>query len=272
MLISTFAFAFLNAIVKHLSSFNVSQIIFFRALGSFVFAMIYLKRNKIPVLGNNKKLLLLRAFIGLLAMTLFFVSLGYLSMGSATSIRYISPIFAAIFAVILLKEKIMSIQWLFFAIAFLGVILLKGFDTQMNTTGLIYALLSALFTGLVFVILRKIGDRDHPVVVVNYFMGVSTFVTAFFVVFNWTQPTWVEWLLFLCLGILGYYGQLYMTKAFQVVETNKIAPMKYIEVVFTVIIGVFWFGEIYTLLSILAIVLILLGLTLNVFYKQGILK
>ena len=61
-----------------------------------------------------------------------------------------------------------------------------------------------------------------------------------------------------------------MTKAFQAVETNKIAPVKYVEVVFTLIIGVFWFGEVYTLLSVFAIVLILLGLILNVFYKQNI--
>lgn len=272
MLISTFAFAFLNAIVKYLSDFNVSQIIYFRALGSFGFCMIYLKRNKIPVLGNNKQLLLLRALMGLIAMTLFFLSLKYLSMGSATSIRYISPIFAALFAVLLLKEKIWPIQWLFFAMAFLGVLLLKGFDAQMNTIGLLAALFSAIFTGLVFVILRKIGKRDHPVVVVNYFMGVSAFVSMFFMLFHWKQPTYIEWLLFLSLGVFGYYGQLYMTKAFQAVETNKIAPIKYVEVIFTLIIGMFWFGEVYTLLSVFAIVLILLGLILNVFYKQNIKK
>lgn len=89
-------------------------------------------------------------------------------------------------------------------------------------------------------------------------------------IFHWKQPNLIEWLLFISLGVFGYYGQLYMTKAFQTVETNKIAPVKYVEVIFTVIIGVFWFGEIYTLLSLFAILIIILALVLNVFYKQRI--
>ena len=54
-----------------------------------------------------------------------------------------------------------------------------------------------------------------------------------------------------------------MTKALQESEVNKIAPLKYIEVIFTIVIGLIWLKEIYTLLSILGIVLILIGLTLN---------
>ena len=58
-----------------------------------------------------------------------------------------------------------------------------------------------------------------------------------------------------------------MTKAFQIASTNQVAPLKYIEVIFTVLFGLFIFNEVYTLWSILGIVLIIGGLILNVLYK-----
>jgi drug/metabolite transporter (DMT)-like permease len=202
-------------------------------------------------------------------MTLFFLSLKYIAMGTAVSIRYIAPIFAAFFALIILKEKIKPIQWLFFAIAFSGVLILKGFNTDIQIEGIIFALVSSLFAGLVYITIRKIGSGDHPVVVVNYFMVISAIVGGLLSLNGWINPIGQEWLIFLSLGVFGYFAQLYMTKAMQVGETNQVAPLKYLEVIFTIIIGLIWFKEVYTLWSLVGILLIVFGLTLNVFTKRN---
>ena len=39
---------------------------------------------------------------------------------------------------------------------------MKGFNTQINFTGFIFILISAIFSGLVYVLIRKIGTHDHP--------------------------------------------------------------------------------------------------------------
>ncbi len=135
MLISTLAFACMNSTVKYLSEVSTYQIVFFRSLGSLFFTLGFLLKNKIPILGKNNKLLISRAIVGTTSMMLFFMSVKYLSIGTAVSIRYIAPIFTTIFAVILLKEKIKPLQWMFFFISLLGVFVLKGFDNQLNTTG-----------------------------------------------------------------------------------------------------------------------------------------
>lgn len=189
-------------------------------------------------------------------------------MGPAVSIRYISPIFGAIFALLLLKENIKHLQWFCFALAFLGVLILKGFDDHINGLGLLLALLSALFTGLVFIIIRKIGNNDHPIVVVNYFMIIAALFGGVLSINEWTNPIGIEWITLLALGVFGYFGQYYMTKAMQIGEVNQIAPLKYIEVIFTMIIGVIWLDETYTMISLLGILLILIGLILNFVVKR----
>jgi drug/metabolite transporter (DMT)-like permease len=126
---------------------------------------------------------------------------------------------------------------------------------------------ASVFSGLVYILINKIGKHDHPVVVVNYFMFIATIVGGVLSIQNWTQPVGFEWIILVGLGIFGYFGQLYMTKAFQIGAVNKIAPLKYIEVIFTVLVGVFWFKEVYTIWSILGISLIIGGLSLNFLYK-----
>ena len=269
MVISAVAFTFLNVFVKQNLQFHVYQIVFFRSVGSLFFTIPFLLKNKISFVGNKQKLLILRGFAGLASMALFFKSMTLLPIGTAVSLRYIAPVFAAIFALIWLKEKIKPIQWLFLAIALAGVFILKGFDTQVSSIGMILALCSAAFTGIVFILLRKIGNADHPVVVVNYFMIMASMICGILVIPYWKTPVGVEWLSLLSLGVFGYFGQLYMTKAFQQVETNKIAPLKYLEVVFTLLIGIAWFQENYTIWSLLGITLIIAGLTLNVIAKRN---
>ncbi|MGH1385368.1 DMT family transporter [Kordia sp.] len=269
MIISAIGFAFLNAIVKYLSDFNAYQIVFFRSIGTLFFTIPLLLKYNISMLGNKKTLLVLRGVLGVTSMSLFFMSIKYLPIGSAVSLRYISPIFAAVFAVFILKEKIKPIQWLFFLIAFGGVVVLKGFDTQIDTTGLLLVLASAFFSGLVFIIIRKIGSHDHPIVVVNYFMMIALIAGGILCIPYWKTPVGWQWALLLSLGVFGYIGQLYMTKALQLAETNKAAPLKYIEVIFTMLIGLSWFHESYTLWSLLGIVLIVIGLTLNTYVKAA---
>ncbi|MFG6687060.1 DMT family transporter [Mariniflexile sp. HNIBRBA6329] len=271
MILSTMAFACMNAVVKYLDNVNTYQIVFFRSLGSLFFTFGYLLKNKIPFIGNKNKLLILRSIVGATSMLFFFMSVKYLSVGTAVSLRYTAPIFAAILAVFILKEQIKPFQWFFFIISFIGVLVLKGIDGQVDTIGLVLVIIAAVLSGLVYIMINQIGQSEHPVVVVNYFMITAMILGGVLSIGNWKTPIGIEWPLLLSLGVFGYFGQIYMTKAFQTASTNIIAPLKYVEVVFTVMLGAALFGEVYTFWSLFGMVLIISGLVLNVWYK-GTLK
>ncbi len=268
MLISTASFSLMNAFIKYLEHIPGFQLVFFRAVTSFIFGTTYLLKNNISILGNQRKLLCIRAIFGLISMSLFFFSFKYLPIGTAVSLRYVAPIFAAIFAVFLLKEKLKPIQFLFFFIAFAGVIILKGFNGNISNTGMLLVITASVFTGLVYVFIRKIGKRDHPVVVVNYFMFLSTVIGGIISLFIWVQPQGWDWVLLSSLGVFGYFGQVYMTKAFQAAATNRVAPIKYTEVIFTISIGVFWFQDDYSIWSFIGLFLIVGALIANTLVKK----
>jgi drug/metabolite transporter (DMT)-like permease len=268
MIFSVLAFALMNAVVKYLAVFNVYQLVFFRSVGTLFFTIPFIIKRKIPFFGTHKKLLLIRGVVGVISLTCFFQSLDYLAVGTAVSLRYTSPIFAAILAYLFLKEKIKTIQYFLFTIALIGVLIIKGFGAHVHTIGLILILISALFHGFVFVLIRKIGDRENPFVIINYFMIMAFVFGGIMSINHWRNPNLSEWILLLSLGVFGYIGQLYMTKAFQANETNVVAPLQYLEIVFTMIIGVLWFGDVYNLWTLLGIFLILFGLIYNIYLKR----
>ena len=106
MLLSTGAFAFMNIFVKHLNDFPALQLVFFRSVGALIFGTTYLLWKRIPLLGNQKKLLLSRGLTGTLSMALFFYALKFMPLGSAVTLRYLSPIFGIILAIYFLKERV----------------------------------------------------------------------------------------------------------------------------------------------------------------------
>lgn len=269
MVLSTIAFTGMNALIKYLTIYSAYQLVFFRSLGSLFFTFGFLVHRRIPILGTNRKLLITRGLFGTTSMLLFFMAVHYMPIGSAVALRYIAPIFAAIFAIVLLKEKVKPIQWLFFVFSFMGVLVLKGFDGSIPPVGLVLVLLASVFSGLVYIIIRKIGQKEHPVVIVNYFMCIATAVGGVLSIFHWKTPTGLDLLLLLSLGVFGFFGQLFMTKAFQMGETSVIAPIKYVEVVFAIIIGVWFLGETYTIWSFVGMAMIICGLLLNIWFKKN---
>ncbi|MGB1534866.1 MAG: DMT family transporter [Flavobacteriaceae bacterium] len=267
MLISTLSFACMNALVKYLVSFPTLQIVFFRALGSLMITFIYLKKQRINQWGNQKQLLIYRGIVGVTSMILFFWGVHYISVGSAVTLRYIAPLFAGLLAVIYLKEAIKPLQWLFFISAFFGVYLIKNYDASGSNFGVFLVLLAAFFSAVVYILISKIGNKDHPVVVVHYIMLIATLVGGVGSLFFWRSPSLYELILLLSLGIFGFFGQLYMTKAFQNAEAHMVAPFKYVEVIFTMLFGVFILHENYELLHIVGTFLVIVSLVFNVLYK-----
>ena len=84
---------------------------------------------------------------------------------------------------------------------------------------------------------------------------------------SWKTPNLKEFILLLSLGVFGYVGQLFMTKAFQNAEAHMVAPFKYVEVLFTLAFGVFVLQETYDFYHLLGTFLVIFGLILNVVYK-----
>ena len=263
MILAGFTFSLMTLTVKFLSHIPALELVFFRSLISMVLSVVLLKYYGIPFFGNNKKWLILRGVFGMIALSLFFITLQNLPLASAVSISYLSPIFTIIFGIFILSEKVKFYQWFFFLLSFSGAILIKGFDSNITWFYILLGIASAVFSGLAYNCVRKVRNTDHALVVVFYFPLIAMPITGVYSAYNWVAPHGVDWLLLLALGIFTQIAQVLMTKSLQGETLVKISVLKYLGVIYALIYGIFIFDEIYSFLNIVGMLLVLLGVVLN---------
>ena len=267
MLISSFAFSLMQVCVKLLSGFPVTELIFFRSIVSLALSLIVVWKAGVSPFGNSRKYLILRGVFGVIALSMFFYTLQNMPIATAITIQYLSPIFTSLFAIWILKEPMKNWQWLFFAISFAGILVMKGLNDDIETIYVVVGIIAAAFAGLAYNMIRKVKDTDHPVVVVLYFPLVAIPVMGAFSFFYWKTPIGVEWFLLLAMGVFTQIAQVFMTKAWQAESANKVASLKYVGIVFALFFDFTLFNIIPPWANILGILIVLLGVVLNVRYK-----
>ena len=263
MSISVVFFAIANVLVKSLGHLPFYELVFFRSAFALVIVGSLLKHKKMSLVGTHKKLLFLRGLMGTVALTLFFFSLQNMPLASATSLQYMSPIFTVIIAHVIFGDKVKSIQWLYFISAFIGVMIVKGFDADITYLELAAILTSAFFSGIAYNIIKQLKGKEEPLTIVFYFPLVTTPIMIPFVLNNWVTPSGVDVLVLIAMAIITVIAQIFMTKAYQSGAMSQVSIFKYVGVIFAIFFGYVFFGESLSIMAISGIAIIILALILN---------
>ncbi|MFA0963481.1 DMT family transporter [Roseivirga sp. BDSF3-8] len=269
MLAATFLFTTMNVLVKAVPNIPAVEIVFFRSLISLLLSYVLLKRARVRVLGKQRKWLIARGSVGAVALVLFFITLQNIPLASAVVIQFLSPIFTAIIGVFLVREPVKSWQWVFFAIAFAGILVVQGFDSRISPFYMGIGVVASFCAGLAYNIIRKLGTSEHPLVVVFYFPLVTLPLTGLYCLFvEWTMPHGIEWLTLLGIGVLTQFAQVLMTMSYQAEEVSKVASLKYIGIIYALGYGWVFFDETFDVITYAGMALVLAGVVGNVIYKH----
>lgn len=202
--------------------------------------------------------LFFRGGFGTIAMLTFFYSLQHLPLATATALVNLSPIFMILLATIFLNEKTSLTDWGLFAIAFLGVLLLKGFDHSISTWNFIIAISSALFSSCAYMFVRRLKGKENPNIIVFSLSFVSIPVFLPLTIVYWVTPTPAQWVIMILIGCIVQLAQLCLTTALQTSKsTASLAHYTYLDVVISSIAGYFLFGEDLTKSSLIGIAIII---------------
>lgn len=272
MLFATLFFSLMNVAVKLLPHIPAVEIVFFRSVISLVLSIGILKSIKVPVWGNNHLLLILRGVSGAMALILYFKLIQEIPLASATTILFLSPVFASILGIFFVKEEVRPIQWIFFVISFIGIVMVKGFDTRIGLIYLLMGFSSSLFMGVAFNCIRKLNTSEHPMVIILYFPLVSLPITGIWSYFDWVMPQGMDWFILLMVGILTQIAQYFMTKSFQTEEISKVASLRYLGIIYALILGFLFFDEGFNILVYFGMAITILGVVLNIWFKHTQLK
>lgn len=268
MLLSTFIFAIMNVLIKYVPNIPAIEIILFRSIVSFAMSGIALKFQKVPLLGKNRKILFLRGLAGALALMMFFTTLQEIPLASAVTLMFLGPIFTAILGMWIVKEKVVWLQWVFFAMSFAGILMIKGFDPRVSPYMALLGVGAAFCSGIAYNMIRKLKTSEHPLVIIFYFPLVTLPIVGIYSIFHWVQPHGIEWMILLAIGVLTQIAQYYMTKSYQSEELAKVSNLSFIGIIYALGFGYVLFGETFNLQTYLGMTCVMVGVVLNVIYKN----
>jgi drug/metabolite transporter (DMT)-like permease len=273
MVLSAFGFALMSATVKHVSlhGIPVFEIVAARALVSLVISYLDVKRKRISVWGNNKALLFARGAVGTMALMCVYYSVTTLPLAEATIFQYIHPVFTAVLAMFFLKERIQFSTLVCIVLCVLGVYVIVKPETSAGTEhvlpmfSVMIALLGAFGSSIAYVIVRKLSQTEDSSVIIFYFPLVALPASIVLMGGQFVIPNLYLTMMLVLVGVFTQIGQLGLTKAMQTQEAGKASAYSYVQIIFSVLLGILFFGELPSAWTYLGGALIVTGALVNVF-------
>ncbi|CUH85071.1 DMT family transporter [Thalassovita mediterranea] len=197
-----------------------------------------------------------RGLVGTSAMGLGFAGLGLLPLPEVTAIGYAAPLLTVVFAAMFLGEEVRFFRMFAVGLGLLGVLvvieprltLFQGETMQtMQALGVTFTLMGATFAALAQIHIRNMVQSEETSAIVFYFSLTATGLSLLTLPFGWVVPTGWEAMLLITCGILGGFGQIFLTSSYRFAGASVVAPFDYASMIFALGIGYFIFDEVPTM-------------------------
>lgn len=222
-------------------SYPVTEVVVLRCLFIIVLLLIVGIRSRSLRIVNRWGHVL-RALFAVASSFLFVHGLVYLPLAEATAGAFAGPIFLAALAGPLLGEKVGSRRWAAVLVGFVGVLLmLRPSPAGMNWM-ILFPVSAACMGALRDVITRRLSATDNATSILLT-ANVATAGAGMVFVASWSMPTLAH------IGVLAVSGLLvggahYLhIEAFRYAEAATIAPFRYSSIVWGVLFGFAFFGQ-----------------------------
>ena len=266
IIISAFFFALMGLFVKLSGDLPTIQKSFFRNAVACIFAFVLITKNhqwELPK-GNNIGYLLVRAIAGTTGILCNFYALSNMNLADASMLNKLSPFFAVVFSLFILKEKANFKQILAVVMAFIGALFVMKPSFSFEAFPAFMGFLGGLGAGLAYACVRKLTTNGFKSnLIIFYFSLFSCVVTLPWLIFDFTPMSPQQWLYLILAGLSASGGQYFITTAYSKAPAKEISIYDYSQIIFTTILSLIVFGDLPDALSFVGYTIIILAAIFN---------
>ena len=270
IIISAFFFALMGLFVKLSGDLPIIQKSFFRNAVACVFAFVVITKNHIWELpkGKNIKYLLIRSVAGTLGILCNFYAVSQINLADASMLNKLSPFFAVVFSIFILKEKANWKQFLAVTLAFIGALFVMKPSFSFDALPGFMGFLGGLAAGLAYAYVRKLTQNGFKgPLVIFYFSMFSCVVTLPWLIFDFAPMSPIQWLYLILAGLSASGGQFFITAAYSKAPAKEISVYDYSQIIFTTLLSLIVFGDLPDTLSFVGYGIIVLAAVFNAWHS-----
>ncbi len=266
IIVSAFFFALMGLFVKLSGNLPIIQKSFFRNAVAMIFAFVVITKNhqwELPK-GKNISYLLIRAVAGTLGIICNFYAVSKINLADASMLNKLSPFFAVIFSVFILKEKANWKQFFAVTLAFIGALFVMKPTFSFEGLPALLGFIGGLMAGLAYTYVRKLTQNGFKgPLIVFYFSLFSCVVTLPSLILDFAPMSPLQWLYLILAGLSASGGQFFITSAYSKAPAKEISVYDYSQIIFTTLLSLVIFGDLPDLLSFIGYAIIISAAVFN---------
>jgi drug/metabolite transporter (DMT)-like permease len=205
----------------------------------------------------------LRAGLKLGALVALFAALQSAPLATVTAIGFAAPLFVTLGAWLFMSELPGVIRIIGLVFGFAGVIVILAPGLAPGEGGAMgFALLSAVLTAAIQLILKRMGRSEPANTLVVWNLIVSLPLAIVPALFFWSSPTPLQWGLLAAQGVIGAVSQLGVTRALQLADASLVAPIDFLRLPMVAAMGWFVFSQVPPFTTWVGAILIFIAIVL----------
>lgn len=257
---AAFCFSLMSLFIRLSGDLPTMQKTFFRnAFAAIVaFVMLWKSGEGFEIKKGSLPMLLLRSSCGALGMVANFYAIDHMVVSDAMMLNKLSPFFAIIASVFLLREKPNKVEWTCVAVAFAGALLVIKPSFQIEAYYGLIGAIGGLGAGVAYTFVRKLGMRgERGPIIVLFFSTFSSLCFLPFLIFQYHPMTWLQFFFLVMTGVSAAGGQFCITAAYTYAPAKEISVFDYATILFSALWGFLFLGQIPDCLSFLGYAVII---------------
>ncbi len=202
----------------------------------------------------------------------WFLGISMLPLATVFTLEFTIPVWAAMLAVIVLRERLHHARIIAIICGFGGVlIIMKPGAEVVNLVSLI--VVGAAFGYAVsYITTKPLVVTDSPLAILFYMNLMQLPFGLVPAIFTWVQPTTNDVLWIVLVGVTALTAHYCVTRAFQVADTLTVIPLDYLRMPLAAVIGYFFYQESFELTLFAGAVVIIAGNFYNIRYEAILIK
>ena len=231
----------------------IMEQVFFRNIVTLILCYLLIKRSGGSLFGGkaHQPLLFMRSAFGFLGLITQFYAVAHAHQGDVTTLTKLSPFMITLWAALFLKERIKKVQVPALLIAFVGAAFVANPAFNSNLFPLFMAFLCAFFSSVSYTLLAYFKNKVDGMTIIMHSSTFCVVACIPFMCFDFAVPTLKELALLLLIGVFGGLGQIALTYSYRMAAAAEISIYNYSGIVFSIILGYVFLGEVLDLTSLI---------------------
>ena len=261
IVIAAIGFSFMTFFVRLAGDLPTMQKAFFRNAFALIIAIatLLIKKEKFEMKKEYRWDIFLRCVFGTTGLIANFYAIDKLDLADSNMLNKLSPFFAILISIPLLKEKPSKLDITATIIAFIGALfIIRPSGANMELVPSLIGLYGGFGAGTAYVFVRRAGNKGAktPVIVICFSL-FSCLLTLPFLIVHYVSMTPRQWLIMCMAGVSAAVGQFAITTAYKFAPAKKLSVFDYMQVIFAALWGIIFFKEVPVPLSIAGYIIIM---------------